>query len=159
MQSSTHSPFSVSRSWSAGLLLGIAALFSSTAESRAQAPTGPEGLKAVGPIDSLTNYPMWYEDKHGLKIGLCTNKDHCFFLPPDPAMVARAPSGPDDTTFNWPDETFFYACENGLDGVNGTRGILIHAVEAEIRDRLNASLCDFVLRDDLLVGCGCGTDF
>ena len=130
MQSSTHSPFSVSRSWSAGLLLGIAALFSSTAESRAQAPTGPEGLKAVGPIDSLTNYPMWYEDKHGLKIGLCTNKDHCFFLPPDPAIVARAPSGPDDTTFNWPDETFFYACENGLDGVNGTRGVLIHAVEA-----------------------------
>lgn len=107
-----------------------AALLGCTESALAQAPAGPQGLRNVGPVDDLTNYPMWYEDQNGLKLGLCVNNDHCFFLPPDPALVARAPTSAADTTFNWPDESFFYACENGLDGENGTRGILIHAVEA-----------------------------
>lgn len=110
--------------FSAALLLAFAG------EARAQAATGPQGLHAVGPVDTLTGYPMWYQDKAGLKLGLCTNSDHCFFLPPNPAVVARPPASATDTTFNWPDESFFYACEAGLDGVNGTRGVLIHAVEA-----------------------------
>jgi hypothetical protein len=112
---------------SAAVMLALA----SSAAAQATPPVaGPEGLKAVGPVDALNGYPMWYEDKHGLKLGLCTNRDHCFFLPPNPAAVARAPTSPSDTTHNWPDESFFYACEAGLDGINGTRGVLIHALEA-----------------------------
>ncbi len=113
--------------------LACSAFFALSGAATAQATppvAGPEGLKAVGPVDQLNGYPMWYEDKHGIKLGLCQNPDHCFFMPPNPAAAARAPSSPTDTTHNWPDESFYYACEAGLDGVNGTRGVLIHALEA-----------------------------
>ena len=111
--------------------LAVSAALVTSTEAAAQTPAqGPEGLKAVGPVDALNGYPMWYEDKHGIKLGLCTNGAHCFFLPPNPGQAGRAPTSPTDTTHNWPDESFFYACETGFDGINGTRGLLIHALEA-----------------------------
>jgi hypothetical protein len=116
----------------ATMALAVSAALMTSSEAAAQTPPvqGPEGLKAVGPVDQINGYPMWYEDKHGIKLGLCTNGAHCFFLPPNPGIAARAPTSPTDTTHNWPDESFFYAAETGFDGINGTRGLLIHALEA-----------------------------
>jgi len=116
----------------ATMALAVSTALLTSSEAAAQTPPvqGPEGLKAVGPVDQINGYPMWYEDKHGIKLGLCTNGAHCFFLPPNPGIAARAPTSPTDTTHNWPDESFFYAAETGFDGINGTRGLLIHALEA-----------------------------
>jgi hypothetical protein len=31
------------------------------------------GLSAVGPVDPITGFPAWYQDKNGLRLGLCNN--------------------------------------------------------------------------------------
>ena len=113
------------------LATGATAAALTMALSSTAAAQGPEGLAALGPIDPLTNFPMWYQDKHGIKLGLCTNMNHCFFMPPDPLSAPHAPTFPGDTDKNWPAEVFWYACETGLDGAAGTqaRGVLIHALE------------------------------
>jgi hypothetical protein len=92
---------------------------------------GPEGLKARGPIDRLTNYPAWYEDHHGVKLRLCINPAHCFFGVPDPTRPPKVPSGPGDTDTNFPDESFYYACETSLAGSAANRAVAIFVLALE----------------------------
>jgi len=87
------------------------------------------GLSRVGPTDPVTGYPLWYEDSNGLKLGMCTDLNSCFFAPPDATQPPSYPTSPTDTNFNWPDELFYWACESSFDGNNGASALLVMALE------------------------------
>ncbi len=90
--------------------------------SQGAAAQAPVGLARVGPIDPVTGYPLFYEDTRGLKLGLCTDPTSCFFALPDPSQPQSFPG-------NFPDESFYFAANAGLEG--GTnRGLLVIALEA-----------------------------
>ncbi len=86
------------------------------------APAG--SLERFGPIDPGNGFPMWYEDKNGLKLGACTDLALCFFEIPNPALPLSFPS-------NYPDEIFFFAAESLMIGSpdSGVRAIVGMATE------------------------------
>lgn len=90
-----------------------------------------EGLKRVGPVDPTYGYPSWYEDKSGLKLGLCVDLDFCFMEIPDPTMPLFMPTELNDPNANFPDESFYYAAESIFAGAKkGVRAVLVQALEA-----------------------------
>ena len=96
-------------------------------------PGGPEirasKLKAPGPIDPNTGFPMWYEDTNGLRLDLCTgNADLCLGPLPDLSRPARVAADPADS--NFPDEAFWWAADSSIEAANGVEGILVMAAEA-----------------------------
>lgn len=84
-----------------------------------------EGLNRVGPMDPTFGYPLWYEDKNGLKLTLCVDLNNCFIEPPDPTLPLSMPT-------NFPDESFYFAAESIFHSstVKGHRAVLIQALEA-----------------------------
>ncbi len=101
----------------AATLTGLAA---TTSSANAQ---GTVGLARVGPVDPSNGFPLFYEDASGLRLGLCTNPNVCFFLAPNPTAPVAFPA-------NWPDEAFYYAANASMSGVGGARALLVTALEA-----------------------------
>ncbi len=98
--------------------------------SHAQNITGIEGLNRVGPIDPSIGYPLWYEDKSGLKLQVCLDLDNCFIEPPNPLLPLHMPTTTNDPAANFPDEVFYYAAESIFAGVSkGDRAVLVQALE------------------------------
>ncbi len=104
--------------------------FFPTPESNAQNITQIEGLNRVGQRDPVTGYPLWYEDKTGLKLQLCLDPDKCFLETPDPLLPLHMPTSANDPAANFPDESFYYAAESIFSGaVKGERAVLVQALE------------------------------
>lgn len=96
-----------------------------------------EGLKNVGPVDPVHGYPLWYEDKSGLMLGLCTDYTRCFIAPPDPGRALMLSGKPNDPAANFPDEVFFYAAESIIFGTDGkTHAILVQALEGTFMNEM-----------------------
>jgi hypothetical protein len=111
---------------SIGALLSLSVLI---AAGRASA-----GPARVGPVDSATGYPMWYEDANGLTLQLCdtVNADLICLVGPDeipspllPLSVNVDAAGP----HNFGLEAFWYAAEASLDNPHG-KALLVLALEA-----------------------------
>jgi len=99
-------------------------------ESHAQNITQVEGLKRVGPRDLTTGYPLWYEDKSGLKLQLCLDPENCFLEIPNLLLPLHMPTSATDPAANFPDETFYYAAESIFSGAQkGVRAVLVQALE------------------------------
>ncbi|MFQ5588631.1 MAG: hypothetical protein ACE5F7_07310 [Nitrospiria bacterium] len=90
-----------------------------------------EGLNRVGPRDLTYGYPLWYEDKNGVKLGLCLHLDFCFVEIPDPTRPLYMPKTLDDPNGNFPDEIFYYAAESIFNSSTkkGYRAVLVQALE------------------------------
>jgi len=112
------------------VLAFISSLFFSVQSTSAQNLTQVQGLNRVGPRDPDTGYPLWYEDKNGLRLMLCVDLDNCFIEPPNPLAPLHMPTTPDDPDANFPDEVFYFAAESIFSGVNkGDRAVLVQALE------------------------------
>lgn len=77
-------------------------------------------LRAAGPIDSVTGYPLWYEDHGGTRLELGLGR-------PDPYLPAvdpiPHPGKPLEIPGNFPGEAFYFLAEAEMDvGGNGTTG-------------------------------------
>ncbi|HJQ70303.1 MAG TPA: chitobiase/beta-hexosaminidase C-terminal domain-containing protein [Blastocatellia bacterium] len=84
-------------------------------------------LAGVGPIDANTGFPIWYEDKTGVRLGPCIGGANCVSVLPDPtqpALVAANEAGS-----NFPDEMFYWSGESELTGTGGITARLILALE------------------------------
>ncbi len=91
-------------------------------------------LRASGPIDSDTGFPLWFEDTNGVRLELGLNRDP---LNPDLLIPAigemQDPAAPLSFPNNFPDESFYFLAEAELQvGGNGTigRARVILALEA-----------------------------
>lgn len=73
------------------------------------------------------SYPLWFEDKTGLRLGQCLDLSRgCLTGLPDPN---KAPSITDAATSNFPDEWFYYNARAEMDAGNGGRARLVLATE------------------------------
>jgi hypothetical protein len=92
----------------------------------------PKRLKTAGPVDPVTQFPMWFEDDSGLVLEPVFNAD-----PLAPAMGILQKPGASVVAFpdftNFPDEAFYYFAEVRLEvggaGVIG-RARIIMSLEA-----------------------------
>jgi len=112
------------------VVMGMISSFFPTPESRAENITRIQGLNRVGPRDPATGYPLWYEDKSGLKLQLCLDPDNCFLEIPNPSLPLHMPTSANDPDANFPDESFYFAAESIFSGQKkGVNAILILALE------------------------------
>ncbi len=79
--------------------------------------TTAQGLAKVGPVSAQNGYPLFYEDANGLRLGLCTDPNLCFFVTPNPALPTVFPT-------NFPDESFYFAATASMTGPSATAFIL-----------------------------------
>jgi hypothetical protein len=82
-------------------------------------------LQAVGPVNPLNGFPLWYQDTAGLRLDLCLDVNIFCFAEGLPAAPPGAPP-------NFPDEAFWWSAGVLLDDTAGT-GInaeLVLAMEA-----------------------------
>jgi hypothetical protein len=75
------------------------------------ATENPERLLAAGPIDPANGYPMWFEDRNGVKLELVTNNDPRAPIIGEPFEEPTPGFIPDF----FPDEHFYYMAEAELD--------------------------------------------
>lgn len=100
----------------------------------AQAPSySPQGLANVGPVNAETGYPLWYQDRSGLVLEVCTDPAMCFFAAPNPDAPIHFPANRAEAlagAFNYPDESFFYSL-GGLmnDPITGNAALYDTALE------------------------------
>ncbi len=106
-------------------LIALSALAGTTAEVAAQTV----GLAKAGPVDPATNYPLFYEDTNGLRLGLCRSAANCAFLLPGPGPE-HYPSFPGDPATNFPDESFYFLAAADMVGVGTARALITIALEA-----------------------------
>src|SRR4051794_13431510 len=89
----------------------------------------PGGLTAVGPVNTDTGFPAWYQDKSGAKTRaeLCLDQDNpmCGFLPGDVPNPNQPISFPD----NFPEEAFYFLAGSSLTLPNGGKATLTLALE------------------------------
>jgi hypothetical protein len=84
----------------------------------------PERLRSAGPIDPDNGFPLWFEDKNGVRLELGINRES---LNPDPLIpaIGELQDPAKDLKFpdNFPDESFYFLAEAELevDG-NGRAG-------------------------------------
>lgn len=105
------------------LLIGASA--ASALMALSQVPVGAMLKSVVGPVNSNTGYPTWYEDTTGLRLALCIdNSGFCLTPPPDPTKTASVATG------NFPDEAFWWSAEAEMPTNRGGRARLIMATEA-----------------------------
>jgi hypothetical protein len=123
----------------------------------------PERLRAAGPIDPDNGFPLWFEDKKGVRLELGINRDR---LNPDPLIpaIGELKDPANDLKFpdNFPDESFYFLAEAELQvGENGRAGRarVILALEAAFggtgapREGLNVVFARIRVRmDDLIPG-------
>ncbi|HIE64207.1 MAG: hypothetical protein ABGX83_01745 [Nitrospira sp.] len=71
-----------------------------------------QGLRRVGPVNPKSGFPLWYEDKTGLRLTLCDNPFNCF-AEFEPTLPLQFPFDParNPANDNFADEVFFYAAE------------------------------------------------
>lgn len=115
----------------AALVAGVGAVGTTVRAAADQA-----GLAAVGPVSGANGFPVWYEDKTGVRVGLCLDGSNplCGFLPgdiPDPDSPVSFPS-------NYPDEAFYLLAGSGLDMANGGRATLTLGLEAAFANAVTA---------------------
>jgi hypothetical protein len=94
------------------------------------AGTSQSALKAVGPVDSVSTLPKWYQDTSNLALEPCLDQNLMCLLPP-PFDPLAPPISPITTTpgsinnANFPGESFYYSAvallniEPALDTKNG----------------------------------------
>ena len=88
-------------------------------------PNAPQ--KSVGPIDVRDGFPLWYEDQHGLRLGLCLDANGLCLAPlPDPTQ----PPSVTDSIINFPEETFWWSAEARITRAIGGKVLLVLALEA-----------------------------
>jgi hypothetical protein len=89
----------------AGIAFSVALGFSAQSPANAQQPGEAVHLSATGPVSSPTNFPLWFQDRNGVALQLCTaNNDllgQCPFAPPDLADPYQATIGFADEAFWW----------------------------------------------------------
>jgi hypothetical protein len=88
----------------------------------------PNGITAVGPVNTDNGFPAWYQDKTGTRVELCLDKDNpmCGFLPGDI---------PDETKpiafdTNFPEEAFYFLAGSSIDLPGGGKATLTLGLEA-----------------------------
>lgn len=75
----------------------------------ASAQVAQTGFTRHGPVDPSNGYPLYFEDSNGVRLGLCTDPNQCFWVLPNGALPASFPT-------NWPDEGFYFAAQASLTG-------------------------------------------
>jgi hypothetical protein len=70
-----------------------------------------ERLFAAGPIDPANGYPMWFEDRNGIRLELVANNDPFAPIIGEPFEEPTLGFVPD----HFPDEHFYYMAEAELD--------------------------------------------
>lgn len=89
------------------------------------------GLAAVGPIDPVSGFPVWFQDSNGVALELWPFQDPVTGLP-NPYTIS-APPDPNNaysSAIGFGDEGFWWAAEAQLSGLNGESARLILAQEA-----------------------------
>lgn len=76
---------------------------------RSSAQVAQTGFTRHGPIDPSNGYPLYFEDSNGVRLGLCTDPNLCFWVLPDGSLPASFPT-------NWPDEGFYFAAQGAMTG-------------------------------------------
>ena len=77
----------------------------------------------MGPIDPVQGYPLWYEDRLGMRLQLCQTPGVCLLAIPNPTQPLSLPS-------NYPDEQFYYHVGTVSLGIAGALLSYEHALEA-----------------------------
>ncbi|WP_162937736.1 Ig-like domain-containing protein [Indioceanicola profundi] len=89
----------------AGLFCTTAMLLLPLASASAIEPGTKQHLVGVGPIDTRSNFPVYYQDHTGLALALCTAHNDiaglCIFDPPDPADPYQQQTGFGGEGFWW----------------------------------------------------------
>jgi hypothetical protein len=80
-------------------------------------------LRAVGPIEPLRNFPLWYEDFTGLQLQLCLDMANCFF---EPAI----PNNPTSELAGFGVEAFYWEADAFINTAPGSRVSLLMALGA-----------------------------
>ena len=104
----------------AATLAGLGAI--NSADAQVPPATGP-GLARFGPIDPVQGFPMYYEDRLGLRLQLCQNPAFCLFARPNPALPMAFPT-------NYSGEQFYYHVGTTGAGAPGALLTYEHALEA-----------------------------
>ncbi len=80
-------------------------------------------LKAVGPLDATTGFPLWYQDANNVAIELCLdNNGLCLLELPNPGAPASFPD-------NFGDEVFYWNAEADINFPGGGSGLIVLALE------------------------------
>ena len=90
-------------------------------------PVPQPPLAGVGPIDANTGFPIWYEDKTGVRLGPCIGGANCVSVLPDPTQPAFV--APIEADSNFPEEMFYWSGEAELAGTGGISARLVLALE------------------------------
>jgi hypothetical protein len=107
----------------ASLALGIATLaLAATSVATAQAPA-TVGLATFGPLDPADRFPLFYEDRNGLRLQLCRTPAMCLYALPNPAAPMVFPT-------NYSGEQFYYHVGTSGTGIAGALLLYEHALEA-----------------------------
>src|SRR2546423_7717019 len=71
-------------------------------------------LAAVGPLDSATKFPFWYQDANGLRLGYCFDPVFCFL-----GNQLPSPTQPPSVPNNFPAEMFYWDADASMPTNNG----------------------------------------
>ena len=101
----------------AALSLGAA----SDAVAQVPPATGP-GLALFGPLDPVDQFPIYYQDRLGMRLQLCRNPAFCLFALPNPAAPMVFPT-------NYALEQFYFHVGTTGTGAPGALMVYQHALE------------------------------
>src|SRR5205085_2711466 len=82
-------------------------------------------LGAVGPLDAATNFPFWYQDARGLRLGYCFDPVFCFL-----GNQLPSPTQPPSVPNNFPAEMFYWDADASMPTNNGGQAFMRLGLEA-----------------------------
>jgi hypothetical protein len=86
-------------------------------------------LQAVGPVDPVNGFPVWYQDTNGVTLGLCLDPVNCLPDPVDPANPFSVQIGFGGEAFWWGADALLDVAPGGALPTGGG-ALLVLAVEA-----------------------------
>jgi hypothetical protein len=88
-------------------------------------PAHAAAVGTVGPNDPATNFPFWYQDANGLRLGYCFDPVFCFLGAqlPDPTKPPSVPN-------NFPAEMFYWDADATMPTNNGGQAFMRLGLEA-----------------------------
>jgi len=120
----------------------------------ALAPPAHAALKAVGPLDTMTTLPAFYQDLGGLALQPCLDQNGFCILPPPFDPLTSVPLSPITTTgpitnTNFPAEGFYYSAGALMNIEGGEKARLDYVLEYAFLSGVGATLGQTFLRTDL----------
>ena len=96
----------------------------------------PGGIVAVGPVNTDTGFPSFYQDSAGTRLELCLDALNplCGFLPGDVPNAEAPITFPD----NFPDEAFYMLASSELEFPGGGSAVLVLGLEAAFANAVQA---------------------